>query len=226
MTFDPILEETVEALRLRPVLIEYKIGRTKHTKQLDSADHEVLERARRLPMPSTLPSNALPIAKMYHGSRIAPKGVTHIQHLFLPRPRYALSALWKKAQNVSDPRLRAFALFTVEQAIWGMSLLNRYGPNHFSQVNRYLTGVYYISSLISEVSPWYILDGKLKRLVRAFAGEHYRSRSVAIATRLLKSLTCFISLSFLQRPGSGNASRQAAVGEGPRRSKGTQSETL
>jgi hypothetical protein len=64
-----------------------------------------------------------------------------------------------------------------------MSLLNRYGPTHFSQVNRYLTGVYYISSLISEVTPWYILDGKLKRLVRAFARMHHQTKSIAIATR-------------------------------------------
>jgi hypothetical protein len=49
-----------------------------------------------------------------------------------------------------------------------MSLLNRYSPLHFSQVNRYLTGVYYVASQTSETSPWYILDGKLKRLIQAF----------------------------------------------------------
>ncbi len=182
-TFDPILGKTVERLKLQPAFIEYKVGRTKHSKTLGEHDREVLARIEALSVPEGLPSNPLPIARMYHGSRLAPKGVTHLHHLFLPRPSHALSALWKKAAAVSNPRLRAFVLFAVEQAISGMSLQNRYGPTHFSQVNRYLTGVYYISSLISEVSPWYILDGKVERLVSAFSGFHHQAGSVAIATQ-------------------------------------------
>jgi hypothetical protein len=36
-------------------------------------------------------------------------------------------------------------------------------------VNQYLTGVYYVGSQIVDVSPWYILDGKLECLKTAFA---------------------------------------------------------
>ena len=64
-----------------------------------------------------------------------------------------------------------------------MSLLNRYGPTHYSQVNHYLSGVYYISSLISEVSPWYILEGKSQRITRAFTGLRVGPAGVAIATQ-------------------------------------------
>jgi len=103
--------------------------------------------------------------------------------LFSQRAGFSLNTLWARVQSVSDSRPRAFVRFLVEQAIWGMSILNRYGPTHFSQVNRYLTGVYYVSSLISEVSPWYILDGKLERLVRAFTRIDCQSGDVAIATR-------------------------------------------
>ena len=80
-------------------------------------------------------------------------GVTHIHHLFLPRAAHALAAMWRRANAHTDPRLRHMLLYLVEQAIWGMSILNRYGPTHYSQVNRQLTGVYYVSSQISEVSP-------------------------------------------------------------------------
>ena len=66
-------------------------------------------------------------------------------------------------------RRRNMLLFTVEQAIWGMSLLNRYSPSHFSQVNRAVNGVYYVASQSSEVSPWYILNGKTQRLDRRFS---------------------------------------------------------
>ena len=56
----------------------------------------------------------------------------------------------------------------VEQAIWCLSVLNRYSPSHFSQVNRALNGVYYVASQHSEFSPWYNLGGKLDRIVKAF----------------------------------------------------------
>jgi hypothetical protein len=66
-------------------------------------------------------------------------------------------------------------LFFIEQAIWGMSVLARYAPTHYSQVNQYLSGAYYVGSQIVDVSPWYILEGKLERLVKTF--RQYQSHS-------------------------------------------------
>jgi hypothetical protein len=113
-----------------------------------------------------------PIEQMYHGSRIAPKGFTHVHHFFLPRAAHALAALWRKAKAYPQARVRHMLLYLVEQAIWGMSVLARYAPTHFSQVNQHLSGVYYIGSQIVDVTPWYILDGKLSRLKFAFTKYH------------------------------------------------------
>ena len=73
-------------------------------------------------------------------------------------------------------------MFTVEQAIWGLSILNRYGPNHFSQVNRQMTGVYYIPSQTSECSPWYVLKGKISRLPKAFEVNYAHKTGTVITT--------------------------------------------
>ncbi len=86
-------------------------------------------------------------------------GITHVHHFFLPRQRQALARLWRMASSVEETRLRNALLFFVEQAIWGMSVLARYVPTHYSQVNQYLSGVFYVGSQIVDVSPWYILDG-------------------------------------------------------------------
>jgi predicted RNA methylase len=180
--FDPVLNRPVRTLKRIPVMIEYKVGRTKYHKKPDERDLEILERIESLPVPE-LPTNPLPIEEMYHGSRLAPKGVNYVHQLFLPRARYALSILWSKASEIADPRLRSFMLFAVEQVIWTISLLNRYRPTGYSQVNQYLTGVYYISSQISEVSPWYVLNGKVKRLASAFAGLYIDVRQAATATQ-------------------------------------------
>ena len=105
---------------------------------------------------------------MYHGSRLAPKGFTRINHLYLPRAAQTMGRLWEKAVAVKDARTRNIILFFVEQAIWTLSLLNRFRPTGYSQVNQHLTGVYYVASQHAEASPWYVLDGKARRLVLTF----------------------------------------------------------
>jgi adenine-specific DNA methylase len=75
----------------------------------------------------------------------------------------------------------------VEQAIWGLSVLNRYKPIQHgrpggSQVNQALNGVYYVPSQHAECSPQYNLGGKLSRLVKAFRDYRPSARSAAICT--------------------------------------------
>jgi rubredoxin/predicted RNA methylase len=170
---DPATQKSWQRIKFVPSFINYSVGKEKYEKPVDDYDLAILDRITNLPLPENVPTNPFPIKEMYHGSRLAPKGFTHVHHLFLPRAAYALGTLWAKAKAISDTRLRDMLLFFVEQAVWGMSLLNRYQPIMHgqaggSQVNRYLTGVYYVGSQISEVSPDYNLRNKLDRLVKAF----------------------------------------------------------
>jgi hypothetical protein len=176
------LSGTWKHVTFRPVLISYKIGRQRYEKTPDANDFEVIKKIQERQFPDEVPSNRFPIEYMYHGSRIAPKGFTHIHHFFLPRAAQALGILWRKAKGHGDDRIRSMLLYTVEQAIWGMSILARYAPTHFSQVNQYLNGVYYIGSQIVDCSPWYILDGKTDRIGRAFQDHYARPCSVITGT--------------------------------------------
>ena len=179
---DPASGEPWKRIRLRPVLINYSLGKVRHEKIPDRRDLDNLERVGELPQPSSIPTMPFPIENMYHGSRLAPKGFTHVHRMFLPRAGHAIAALWKNAVGCKDPRLRNALLFLVEQAIWGLSVLNRYGPSHFSQVNRALSGVYYVASQHSEVEPGYILKGKLTRLQRAFGSMPSGHDSAVVTT--------------------------------------------
>lgn len=174
-TFETIMDAASghpwKRIRLRPSLIHYSVGGTHHEKSPSNRDLEVLDRVGKLPFPGEVPTDRFPIEDMYHGSRLGPKGFTCVHHMFLPRAAQSLAALWRKATAEPDTRLRNMLLFFVEQAIWGMSLFNRYQPIQQgrpggSQVNRQLSGVYYVSSQISEVSPHYNLQLKLRRLVQ------------------------------------------------------------
>lgn len=179
---DPVSGKTRKQIRFQVVLIDYSVGKERYQKTPDSNDLSTLHLTRDIELPPEIPMNSFPINKMYHGSRLAPKGFTRVHHMFLPRAAHALVAMWRRANRCEDRRLRNMLLFFVEQAIWGMSVLNRYGPSHFSQVNRALTGVYYVASQHSEVCPWYILDGKLDRLRKAFDPMPSRTETAAVST--------------------------------------------
>ncbi len=165
---DPATGQSWQRVKFTPSIIFYVVGKTRYKKAPDAADLETLAKIEALPLPASVPTSRFPIEDMYHGSRIAPKGFTNVHHFYLPRAAQAMGLLWMKARAHPDARIRTFLTFMVEQAIWTATLLNRYRPTGFSQVNQYLTGVYYVASQHAECSPWYILDGKLDRLAKTF----------------------------------------------------------
>ncbi|RME58007.1 MAG: DNA methylase, partial [Caldilineae bacterium] len=180
---DKALNTTIRTTKRKPALIVYKVGKTRHEKKPDQTDIETLARVESLPWPSEIPTDALPYMHMTHErARMDSAGITHIHHFFLPRAAHALAALWRRAQAWPDRRIRHMLLFFVEQAIWGMSVLARYTPTHYSQVNQYLTGVYYVGSQIVDVHPAYILGGKLSRLSKAFQRHKTHAGSALLTT--------------------------------------------
>ncbi len=167
-TADPATGEIWRRVKFEPVLVSVATASGRVERELTPDDHALLARIEALPLPAEVPTRRFPIEQMSHGSRIAPKGFTHVHHFYLARARQALAALWRLSAAEPNERVRKMLVFAVEQTIWGFSVLNRYSPTHFSQVNRNLNGVYYIASQHAECSPWYNLDGKLSRLVSAF----------------------------------------------------------
>ncbi len=179
---DPATGLPWKRVKFRPSIIFYDVGGKRRQKTPDQFDLAVLERIEALPFPNGLPTARFPIEQMYHGSRIQPKGFECIHHFFLPRSAHAMAALWRKAEAEPDARTRQMLIFFVEQALWTASLLNRYRPTGFSQVNQYLTGVYYVASQHAECSPWYILEGKLGRLAKTFQAFKAEAGRAAVTT--------------------------------------------
>jgi hypothetical protein len=184
---DSITNEISKQPKRKPVLIEYLVGKKKYKKTPDAFDIDILRHIDSLYIPSEIPLLKLPVMQMARVGRMKTTGVIYIRDFFLPRQAQSLAALWRKAHAQPDARVKKFLLFFVEQAIWGLSILNRYGPLHFSQVNRALSGVFYVASQISEVSPWYNLSGKLTRLVKAFTQKDAKSTAI-ISTENLGSI--------------------------------------
>ncbi|MDD3288784.1 MAG: DNA methyltransferase [Alphaproteobacteria bacterium] len=152
-----------------PSIIAYKLGKKGYTKKPDSSDLERIAKIAALPLPKDLPLDRFPDMQMTRVGRMKTTNSAAIHYMFLPRAAQSMSLLWEKAKSHADPRTRSMLLFMVEQAFWTASILNRYRPSGFSQVNQFMTGVYYVASQTSECSPWYILNGKLDRLTKTFS---------------------------------------------------------
>ena len=185
--YDTFSKATIRLPKRKPSLISYKIGKQRYEKTPDKHDLKVIERIKALPIPSHFPTDRMmhaPDGEDCWGDkwRAGTASFSHVQHLFLLRPAHALAALWSKANAYPDTRIRHMLLFFVEQAVPGLSLLNRYLPTAFSQTNRQLTGVYYIASQVSEVSPWYNLEGKLSRLTKAFQSDVAKKGAATLTT--------------------------------------------
>ncbi|MBB4267587.1 DNA methyltransferase [Roseospira visakhapatnamensis] len=180
---DAATGKTIEVPKREPALICYSVGKARYEKKPSPDDLALLERIEAMPLPPSMPTIEIPPMHMTHErARMDYSGVTHIHHFFLPRAGQAIGLLWEKAKSNKNPRLRSFLLFMVEQSVWGFSILNRYSPSHFSQVNRALNGVYYVASQTSECSPRYNLEGKLNRLAKAFQGFRAKSAYSIVTT--------------------------------------------
>jgi hypothetical protein len=163
---DPVTKETWKRIALKPAFVNYNVGSVTFERQVIDSDLDVIARIEDLPYPADVASMPFPIGEMYHGSRLLPKGFARTHHLFLPRAIHSFSSVWRKSNEVADPAVRRALLWFAEQAIWSMSVLNRYRPTGYSQVGQSLTGVYYVASQTAELSPWYILSDKHKRTTK------------------------------------------------------------
>ena len=166
-----------------PVFINYTAKGAKFEKKPDKADFDVLKRIAALPLPETVPIAELPDMQMRRVGRMQPAHIEFVHQFFLPRAAQFLGAAWQAAESASDYRVRQMLLFFVEQAVWTASVLNRYRPTGYSQVNQYLSGVFYVPSQHAECSPWYILEGKAGRLEKLFSEFQPQAGATAVTTQ-------------------------------------------
>ncbi len=147
-------------------------SKTKYEKAFGETDEAILQRVECMLLPQNLP-----IAPMMHSQnhgekwgdkwRAGTASFSHVHHLFLPRSAHVLVALWKKALAVRSRRLRHMLLFWLDSQLMNLSIQNRYRP-HVSFPYNPLSGVYYVSSLISEADPFRAYRNKLKMILSGF----------------------------------------------------------
>lgn len=171
---DPESNEVKRVPKRVPVLINYSVDGATFEKKPDQYDLDIIRKVEELSLPDTIPKTKLPNMQMANVGRMKTTNTSSIDMFFLNRQAQALGLLWESINDIQDKSLRAALKWVIEQSIPGLSVLNRYQPmmhgkSGGSQVNRQMSGVFYVPSQISECSPWYNLFGKIKRIAKIFA---------------------------------------------------------
>lgn len=184
---DPSTKQVIDIPKRVPVRIQYRIGRDKYSKKPDQHDLEIISKIGQLQFPAALPVDELPDCQMARVGRMRTTKTSAVHLMYLPRSAHAMAFLWEKARQHPDQRIAQMLKFFIEQGVRGMSTLNRYKPIQHgklggSQVGLDLPGVFYVPSLISEVSPWAQFEGKLSRLVKTFSGFNGRNGDIFVST--------------------------------------------
>jgi len=143
--FDPILKQTIQQLRIEPVLINYTVGSTRYEKLPDDQDRQTLDAAAGLLSTHGLPAIALIDGK--ETQRNAPIGVTHLHHFFTLREHLFVAALLRQIQQYPDNNLRQMLLFALTASLPYTSRMRRFRADR--KGGGPLSGTLYIGSLIT-----------------------------------------------------------------------------
>lgn len=174
--YDPAIDQNIRQAKQVPVLINYSVGNKRYEKTPDQFDLELINKIDNSEIPYWYPTEELPDGyntRQPKGSH----GITHVHHFYTKRNLWVLATFYNAARK-SKQKL---CVFFIQYAALGFSKLARYVPNHYSQVNQYLSGTLYIASQQVEVSPEYILYGKLKRLVEREAPRFGKEKEFVIS---------------------------------------------
>ncbi len=166
--YDNALKQTVRQAKQVPVLIHYsllneKTGKSQRfEKKPDAEDLALLQKIEAMDIPYWFPTDELPDGVKTREPKRT-HGITHVHHFYSKRALWVLGSAYQKTSELPE-NIKRYILFTIQQAVLGLAKISRYAPNHFSQVNRFLSGTLYVGSQVVDVSLPYILDGKVKRL--------------------------------------------------------------
>lgn len=167
--FDPIVGQPVEKAKRIPVVINYSVGKSRFEKAPDAEDLETLQRIESEPVPAWYPTRRIDEdIDLWYERDYRSLGIYSIDAFFGKRNLIMVS-FFRQEIAQSEGRLKGFLWFWFQSVLMGFSLLNRYRAKGYSQVNQLLSGTLYVGAVHAEISPWYTLEGKIKRL-RAFAG--------------------------------------------------------
>lgn len=162
--------------------IHYKVGKNSFTRAPSEKDLERIVLTEQAEPTNALPVVPIPYMHMTHErARMDRQGVTHYHHLFTSRMRVVLSKLWSMASSAPSEEIKRLGRFWIDSHFLNLSIQNCYRPGVSFPYNP-ISGIYYVSSLISEPNPFIAYENKLKQILRGFGDRGTREGGYSVMT--------------------------------------------
>ncbi len=156
--YDKAIGQTIRQAKQVPVLINYSVGKKRYEKTPDAFDRAIIEKIEQLDIPYWFPTDQMPDGYNTEQPKVS-HGLTHVHHFYTKRNLWVLGAINERLQ------IRTRLVFHSLVATL-CSRLVRY--NMGNRGNGPLSGTLYVSSLIAETRPTWVMPGKAKDFARAF----------------------------------------------------------
>ncbi|MFX0091388.1 MAG: DNA methyltransferase [Candidatus Hodarchaeota archaeon] len=206
-TYDPILDIYRQKCKEIPVLIVYHSPKNGLCEKIpDELDFMRLEKIKTIPFLYWYPTNRIPEGINTTQPRKS-HNITHTHHFYSERSLHFLSRVWHKAKTFPQP-LKNRLLFWIQSLSLGLTYLNRFFVQSFSQVNRYLKGTLYVASVRSEINPFAPFQNKAQKIAQVEKLINYVPQSCIISTQSSTDLWQIprnsIDYIFIDPPFGGN----------------------
>lgn len=155
--FDRAIGQTIRQAKQVPVLVNYSVGKSRFEKAPDAVDLALIQKIEELDIPYWFPTNRIPKGdKTGEPLRI---GITHVHHFYTKRNLWVLAALCKRFGSKTRLLFQSIVATLCSRLV-------RY--NMGNRGNGPLSGTLYVSSLIAETRPTWVMRGKINDFSRAF----------------------------------------------------------
>ena len=190
--YDNAIDKTIRQAKQVPVLINYSVGKKRYEKAPDTFDIALIDKIEQLDIPYWFPTDRMPEGE--ESRRNDDIGLTHVHHFYTKRNLWVLSAINK---------LLTMQTRLIFQSIVGTlcSRIVRY--NMGNRGNGPLTGTLYVSSLIAETLPTWVMNSKAKCIAKAFIATSY-SYTKTQSTSILNLEKHCVDYIFTDPPFGGN----------------------
>ncbi|MBT9173640.1 MAG: hypothetical protein DDT21_02041 [Syntrophomonadaceae bacterium] len=196
--YDKAIGQTIRQAKQVPVLINYTVVEPassrlqRYEKKPDAFDLALIEKIEQLDIPCWFPTDRMPEGD--ESRRNDGIGLTHVHHFYTKRNLWVLGAISK--------RLNARTRLVFQSIVVTLcSRLVRY--NMGNRGNGPLSGTLYVSSLIAETRPTWVMPSKAKDFAKAFVAPSYTYIDTQ-STSVLKPEKCDVDYIFTDPPFGGN----------------------
>jgi DNA modification methylase/predicted RNA-binding Zn-ribbon protein involved in translation (DUF1610 family) len=190
--FDKAINQTIRQAKQLPVLINYSVGKKRYEKTPDVFDLALIEKIEALDIPYWFPIDRMPEGE--ESRRNDDIGITHVHHFYTKRNLWVLGAISKRL----DTKTR----LTFQSIVATLcSRLVRY--NMGNRGNGPLSGTLYVSSLVAETRPTWVMPGKVRDFAKAFVATSH-SYVETQSTSVLRLENQVVDYIFTDPPFGGN----------------------